>query len=90
MAILACRNLLSHRFMITIMDETKTENSTENQENSIQETPELREARWSVISFDKCEARNLTYEQAEQKIAELEAQKFSGLCVVTDEVAAKM
>jgi len=72
------------------MDETKTENSTENQENSIQETPELREARWSVISFDKCEARNLTYEKAEQKIAELEAQKFSGLCVVTDEVAAKM
>lgn len=76
--------------MMTIMDETKTENSTENQENQEQETPELREARWSVISFDKCEARNLTYEQAEQKIAELEAQKFSGLCVVTDEVAAKM
>lgn len=76
--------------MITIMDETKTENSTENQENSAQETPELREARWSVISFDKCEARNLTYEEAERKIVELESQRFSGLCIVTDEVAAKM
>lgn len=76
--------------MITIMDETKTENSTENQENTEQEKPELREARWSVISFDKCEARNLSYEEAERKIAELEAQKFSGLCIVTDEVAAKM
>lgn len=72
------------------MDETKTENSTENQENTEQEKPELREARWSVISFDKCEARNLTYEEAERKIAELEAQKFSGLCIVTDEVAAKI
>lgn len=76
--------------MTTIMDETKTENSTENQENAEQEKPELREARWSVISFDKCEARNLTYEEAERKIAELEAQKFSGLCIVTDEVATKM
>ncbi len=75
---------------MTVMDETKTENSTENQENIEPKTPELREARWSVISFDKCEARNLTYEEAERKIAELEAQRFSGLCVVTDEVAAKM
>jgi len=72
------------------MDEIKTENSTENHENAEQKMPELREARWSVISFDKCEARNLTYEEAERKIAELEAQKFSGLCIVTDEVAAKM
>ncbi|MCD9186623.1 MAG: hypothetical protein LUM44_09325 [Pyrinomonadaceae bacterium] len=72
------------------MDETKTENSTENQENTEQEKPELREARWSVISFDKCEAQNLTYEEAERKIEELAARKFSGLCIVTDEVAAKM
>lgn len=72
------------------MNETKKENSTENSQNTEQEMPELREARWSVISFDKCEARNLTYEEAEQKLAEMEAQKFSGLCIVTDEVAAKM
>lgn len=72
------------------MDETKTENSIENQENIATETPELRDACWSVISFDKCEAKNLTYEEAERKIAELEAQKFSGLCIVTNEVAAKM
>ena len=72
------------------MDETKTENSVTNEENSEPETPELREARWSVISFDKCEARNLTYEEAERKMAELQAQKVSGLCIVTNEVAAKI
>ena len=34
---------------------------------------ELREAVWSVISFDKCEASNLTYAEAEKKLGELEA-----------------
>jgi hypothetical protein len=51
---------------------------------------ELRERVWSVISFEKLEAANLTYTEAEQKLAELEAQKFSGLCIVTDEVAARI
>ncbi|HVE60122.1 MAG TPA: hypothetical protein VNB22_25125 [Pyrinomonadaceae bacterium] len=51
---------------------------------------ELREAVWSVVSFDKCEASNLTYAEAEQKLTELEAQKVSGLCIVTDETAARI
>ena len=51
---------------------------------------ELREAVWSVVSFDKCEASNLTYAEAEQKLGELEAQKVSGLCIVTDETAARI
>lgn len=51
---------------------------------------ELREPRWSVISFTKVEASGLTYVQAEQKIKELEAQKVSGLCIVTDETAVRM
>jgi hypothetical protein len=51
---------------------------------------ELRERIWSVISFDKCEAAGLTYAEAEQKLTELEAQKFSGLCIVADEVAARI
>ena len=58
--------------------------STENFPN------ELREAIWSVVSFDKCEAGNLTYPEAEQKIKELEAQNVSGLCIVTDEAAARI
>jgi hypothetical protein len=51
---------------------------------------ELREAVWSVVSFDKCEAGNLTYAEAEQKLGELEAQKVSGLCIVTNETAARI
>lgn len=51
---------------------------------------ELREAMWSVVSFDKCEASGLTYTEAEQKLSELEAQKVSGLCIVTDETAARI
>ena len=51
---------------------------------------ELRLSVWSVISFDKREANGLTYAEAEQKLSELEAQKVSGLCIVTDEVAARI
>ena len=51
---------------------------------------ELRAPVWSVVSFEKCEAGGLTYAEAEQKLSELEAQKVSGLCIVTDEVAARI
>jgi hypothetical protein len=51
---------------------------------------ELRLPLWSVISFEKCEASGLTYTEAEQKLGELEANKISGLCIVTDEVAARI
>ena len=64
--------------------EAKENASTENFPN------ELRLPVWSVISFEKCEASGLTYTEAEQKLTELEAQKVSGLCIVTDEVAARI
>jgi hypothetical protein len=51
---------------------------------------ELRESIWSVVSFDKSEANNLTYAEAEQKMSELLEQKVSGLCIVTDETAARI
>ncbi len=51
---------------------------------------ELKEARWAVISFDRLEAARLTYAEAEQKLAELENRKVAGLCLVTDEVAARL
>lgn len=51
---------------------------------------ELNEPRWAVITFEKCAAKNLTYAQAELKIAELAAQKVSGLCLVPNEVAEKL
>lgn len=51
---------------------------------------ELEEPRWSVISFDRREAGGLTYKQASELIAELDAHNLSGLCIITDEAAARM
>jgi hypothetical protein len=51
---------------------------------------ELRLNVWSVVSFEKCEAGGLTYAEAEQKLSSLKAQKVSGLCIVTDEAAARI
>ena len=51
---------------------------------------ELGEPRWSVISFERREAGNLTYAQARQKLNELEAGDVAGLCIVSDEAAERM
>jgi hypothetical protein len=51
---------------------------------------ELSEPHWSVVSFETCVANNLTYVQAEQKLKELEAAKVAGLCIITDEAAARI
>ena len=51
---------------------------------------ELREPRWSVVSFERCVAGNLTYEEAAEKLIELETRKISGLCIITDEAAQKI
>lgn len=56
----------------------------------IHDESELSAARWAVISFEKCEASGLTYDQAAAKLAELEKRKISGLSVVTDETAARV
>ncbi len=62
---------------------------------TVEEAPEpsareLAEPLWAVISFEKCEARDLSYEAALGKIAELEAAGAAGLCVVTNETASRM
>ena len=51
---------------------------------------ELDEPRWSVVSFDQIEAGGLTYRQAYELISLLDSHGLSGLCVVTDEAAARM
>lgn len=51
---------------------------------------ELNEPRWSVISFEICAAKSLTYAEAEQKMKELEEANVSGLCIVTDETAERI
>lgn len=51
---------------------------------------ELDEPRWSVISFDKCEAASLPYMQAADFMSLLDARGVAGLCIVTDEAAMRI
>ena len=50
---------------------------------------ELEEPIWAVISFEKIEKMNLTYDEASSKLAELDEQDIPGLCVVTNEAAIR-
>jgi hypothetical protein len=45
---------------------------------------------WSVVSFERREARSLSYDDAIEKIRFLEEQKVPGLCIVTDEAADRI
>lgn len=51
---------------------------------------ELSESRWSVVTFERCAANGLTYSEAVEKLKNLQAQKISGLCIVTDEAAQRV
>jgi hypothetical protein len=53
-------------------------------------TSELREPRWSVVSFESVAVRNLTYDEAKNWLEKLKKQNVSGLCVVTDEAAKRL
>ncbi len=51
---------------------------------------ELEMSVWSVITFEECAAGGLTYAQAAEKLEKLKSEKVSGLCIVTDEAAARI
>ena len=51
---------------------------------------ELDLPQWSVVSFDDCEASGLTYAAAVRLLEEREAAGVYGLCIVTDDVSAKV
>lgn len=51
---------------------------------------ELEMSVWSVITFNECAAGGLTYAQAAKTLEKLKSEKVSGLCIVTDETAARM
>jgi hypothetical protein len=43
-----------------------------------------------VVSFEGLEAGGLTYAAAREKLADLDAKKVTGLCIVTDHAAARL
>lgn len=51
---------------------------------------ELNQPRWSVVSFEKVKLQSLTYAEASQKLKEYADEGISGLCIVTDEAAARI
>lgn len=53
-------------------------------------TSELEEPRWAVISFERTEAAGLTFWQASRRMEELDSQGVAGLCIVTDDAAARL
>lgn len=55
---------------------------------SSKEASELCEALWSVISFERVQGTNLTYDNARELVERLDKQNVAGLCIVTNEAAA--
>lgn len=72
------------------MIETKTKGTEKNAPFDADREGELREPVWAVISFDRCEARDLSYHAAREKIDELEKAGVAGLCLVTNAAAARI
>lgn len=69
------------------------ENQVDREESASAEesvSSELNEPRWAVVSFETCAAKDLTYKEAERLLKKLDAEKVSGLCVVTNEVAERV
>jgi hypothetical protein len=76
---------------VSVMAAKKKEvNVTDEDVNAIDIVDELRQPMWSVISFEKCVYSNLTYDDADRKLRELDAERVSGLCIVTNETAARI
>ena len=63
--------------------------ATEKQETQTA-LSELDLPRWSVVSFDTCEASGLTYHAAVGILARKETEGVYGLCIVTDEAASRI
>ena len=62
-------------------------------ENDAPETEALNELQqkiWAVVSFDRCRKNDLTYAEAVAEMERLKAEHVSGLCIITNESAARL
>jgi hypothetical protein len=51
---------------------------------------ELDQPRWSVVSFERREASELSYRQAAALMKDLDSRGVAGLCIITDEAADRI
>ncbi len=70
-------------------EEKKSARTSEN-DSAEDLSSEVNEPRWSVVSFEKRVAGNLVYAEAVERLEQLRAQKIAGLCIITDEAAARI
>ena len=68
----------------------KQKNGKDANKSQTETINELNEPCWSVVTFETRAAKNLTYEQAAEKLRELAEQRVSGLCIITDEAAERI
>ncbi len=73
-------------------EETTQENEVVPTEKSQNENflSELQAPIWSVVSFEKIIHGSINYDAAVQKMQELNEQKVSGLCIITDDAAQRL
>ncbi len=59
--------------------------------SAVEETlSELGHPRWSVISFERCEASGISYSDAQARMDEFDRRGAAGLRIVSDEAAARL
>lgn len=51
---------------------------------------EFEQPLWSIVTFQDVAVRGLNYDEALKWLEKLDEQNISGLCIVTDEAAARI
>ncbi|MEZ5305995.1 MAG: hypothetical protein R2684_02495 [Pyrinomonadaceae bacterium] len=67
-----------------------TSSGESEREEAPKSLPELEDKIWAVLSFEDVIGSSLTYDEASEMIRVAETKRLSGLCVVTNDVAAKV
>jgi hypothetical protein len=71
------------------MASSKKMQQTSPMEEPLPFPSELDQPRWSVITFDECAARGLSYDEAKRLVEQM-SDEVPGLCIVTDDAAQKL
>jgi hypothetical protein len=66
-----------------------SEQTAVSAEQTEEAASELTVPGWSIVSFEGVAMSGLSYEEARRWVEKLSEQKISGLCIVTDEAAAR-
>ena len=74
----------------SVETQSSEESSAENEDSTEEFQSELELPGWSIVTFEGVAMSGLSYDEARQRLEKLNEQKISGLCIVTDEAAARI